>query len=517
MILPKPWIKAALVGTDSAPITHGDWPARVPLVAHQDDTSDPAQLLLSAGITGIWRQAGECPPQILGTSASPCATDARSVISTQASKHLQIILSEKIKGILPEWLRALKAANKRLPDELIPKLLDYGSCVVGYRPLILDVLSERGIWLYEQTGRERWTWIDEYTMYDHLVQEQPLALTRSSLNHIAMQQLRHRDPDYARELLQAQWSSLSTRLQRQLLLTLNINLSLNDEPYLESLLNNAEVRDFAARLLASMAQSRFSQEAHERAPHFVTMEQCYKDAPPMMCFVWSGETPETRKQIMRSHAESWLTICDVRWLPRKIISYVHPQFWCDHFNLTRHELIAAVRRGPSTNTFLDALAWSASTCGDDECAFLLMSETRSGEIGDFLRRRLIEVLTPQQCEAVAQHWFARMEDGFYIGHPAMQMIQHMDTVWSETLSHQFIEIVRTAFSKQHKPIKHKILYRLLQVAADRIAPSTFDVMCDALEEIAHDSERQDLKTLDGVHALVAFRVAMLDAIQADDA
>ena len=154
------------------------------------------------------------------------------------------MLSDEFRELLPEWLAALAAVNKRVPEELLPSLLAHGKSNDALREAINQVIGVRGVWLAAQNS----DWDFVIGKLDESVWETGSRLQRLAL----LEKLRASDSARARELVAETWSEEKPEDRAAFLTTFITGLSLADEPFLEAALDDRrkEVRKAAADLLA---------------------------------------------------------------------------------------------------------------------------------------------------------------------------------------------------------------------------------------------------------------------------
>ena len=253
-------VSCALLGTErqAPPALAGD-DALGRLLGQLDGTDREGDLLRAAGVVALWQRAG----QELLDDRQPCppasAADSVPVCGVRAARHLERLLQGQNAELLPEWLEQLAAVGRRVPAALLPALLDVGARQMDVQPLLPAVLGERGDWLARQ--REEWR-------YAVRVRDEAQWSSDSQAERLALlQYLRTVDPARGRELLASTWDTELARQRRAFLAVLAIGLSLEDEPWLETVLDerSAETRAAAAALLARLPDAALVHRLRERA------------------------------------------------------------------------------------------------------------------------------------------------------------------------------------------------------------------------------------------------------------
>jgi Family of unknown function (DUF5691) len=255
-------VAAALLGTDRRapePVVPPGAPAE--LGAALARRSAEEALLGAAAAWAVARRAGALagaakPP-------APAPEDPRPVCSPAAGRRLAALLAGEHRALLPEWLATAEAAGLRPVPELLPALLESAVVRTELRPAVAAAAGPRGAWLAERQPRwafpppdpERWATTDSRGERRALLAE-----------------LRRRDPARARELLVSTWDEESPEDRATFVAVLAEGLSPDDEPFLESVLDDRRkpVRHAAAELLWALPASRLAARMAVRARPLIT-------------------------------------------------------------------------------------------------------------------------------------------------------------------------------------------------------------------------------------------------------
>src|SRR6266568_978000 len=101
--------------------------------------------LAEAAALAVAERAGVLPAVApAGSAPAPDETLART--ATAQTRQLELVLAGD-PALLPEWLARCAAAGRRVDEQLLPELLDYGRADPELRPALLAVLGARGRWL----------------------------------------------------------------------------------------------------------------------------------------------------------------------------------------------------------------------------------------------------------------------------------------------------------------------------------------------------------------------------------
>lgn len=260
-------VTAAVLGSESHPValTRPSGALGELLGAWLDD---PAQNFLSIAATlSLYCSAGRLPAVLPAATLAPCEPDDRSPCRPAASARLATLL-EHHTDLLLEWLEALRPTGQRIPEELLPEVLDWGHRHPEHLTRLLPTLGKRGVWLAGH--HPAWAeialaaWVENASPTEI---ETTWGTGNRAARRLLLESLRQQATPLARHLLAATWEEGSAEERTELLAVLETGLGPQDEPFLEATLDDRskEVRRVAAGLLARLPASRLVQRQVERA------------------------------------------------------------------------------------------------------------------------------------------------------------------------------------------------------------------------------------------------------------
>ncbi|MEO0985477.1 MAG: DUF5691 domain-containing protein [Cyanobacteria bacterium J06639_14] len=274
-------VGTALLGTDrQSPVPPPAADALTTLLG-QLDWGQPEQALLeAAGAIALHQQVGRQPATQTLPPITPCPLDDRPCCHTLTARHLQVAL-EQYPKVLPELLTLIIAAQQRVPEQWLPKLLRFGLQDTQLRPQIASVLGQRGQWLAAQNPAWRYGEVQTLTDFSPASPASQIIWEEGSRSERALflQRWREVDPAAAREALTVVWSSERAKEREALLEVLATHLSMADEPFLENALDDRGqfVRELAAELLVQLPESGLSQRMVQRIQPWVRLQQGRQD------------------------------------------------------------------------------------------------------------------------------------------------------------------------------------------------------------------------------------------------
>ena len=224
----------------------------------------PAQLLAIAATASLYARVGRKPAVDRSPLTDPSPEDDTLVCPPGAPMRLRKILGGDQSALLLEWLRLLAKAGKRLPNEALAEVLALGRQRTELRQAILNALGCRGHWLASLNSD--WSYVGgEADVADPDVIWQ--TGTRAERLTV-LKNLRTSDPSRARELVRSTWTKEPADERTAFVETFTIQLTTNDEPFLESALDDRSktVRKAATTLLAKLPNSALASAWTNAAP-----------------------------------------------------------------------------------------------------------------------------------------------------------------------------------------------------------------------------------------------------------
>ncbi|MEM7353146.1 MAG: DUF5691 domain-containing protein [Acidobacteriota bacterium] len=338
--------KSVLLGTERSLSAGLETPASAPLsqaletLEQRVEESPERKVLTRAAVLAPYEAAGRrslaWPDHALPAACEPESTP---LCSTAAAAVLRRLLDEQ-KALLPEWLELAAARGVRVPAVLLPRLLSGGRPQGEPLNQLIRAVGRRGLWLAAQN--EAWSYLaagaaDE--LDDNIWQEGRLAERKGYL-----EALRGRHPEDARRALQEVFGQENATSRAQLLSTLALGLSLDDEPFLESCLDDRskQVRAVAAQQLAALPGSRLAQRMQQRCGRLVRLKKRLRTTIEI-------DLPETLDAAMQrdglsDRADGRGGLGRGAWHLMQLIAATPTTFWTAELQLAPATLLKALRR-----------------------------------------------------------------------------------------------------------------------------------------------------------------------------
>ena len=354
---------SALVGTVRAPVPQvlASGTSVDALLDQLSGQTPGSRLLASAALLTTWEQAGIRPLSVSTPRPEPAPPDARPQCPPAAAQHLARILQGDMGPVLHEYLEALSASGRSLPHRWLPELLDLACQKHDVQALVLPLLDERGRWLAAQ--RQEWQRLP--TPVGPEAVTATWATGSRQIRLALLHDLRAIDPSQAVGVLAITWSEEAAQDRAAFIDILAGGLSLADEPFLESALDDRskQVREAAARLLARLPDSGLVGRMRSRlqpllSPGRRRPAQSLELSLPEACdegMVHDGVEP---KPLSGMGERVW-------WL-MQMLAVVPPATWSHAWKRSPAELVILAGKTEHESVLLEGWTWAALRHSDGE-------------------------------------------------------------------------------------------------------------------------------------------------------
>lgn len=361
------------------------------------DPAEPAAALLAAAAAAtLYARAGALPPAAAAEAVPPCPDDERPPCGPRAARLLGLLLDARQRAVLPEWLAALAASGRRLPDQHLPAVLELARATPALRQAVVAVAGRRGAWLGELNPA--WAFA--------VVGAGPPAGDEAALAELwqtgarngrlfLLEALRAERPALARALVESTWASEKADDRAAFVAALRPGLSGADEPFLEAALDDRgkEVRANAAELLARLPDSRLAGRMTARALAHVRytgglFPKIEVDLPEACDKATQRDGADPRPPRGTGERAWWL---------HEIVARTPPAAWCAAWSLRPAAILAARTASEWRGALVKAWSAAALAYGDHEWAAALvereLDQTQHAPIAE-----LLQILPPARRE-----------------------------------------------------------------------------------------------------------------------
>ncbi len=502
----------------------GDWLGRI------DPADGEGALLSMAAVVALARQAGRLPAQLAESSAPACDENDLPLCPERAVQHLVALLGGGQRGLLPEWLAQLARRGRRVPAAQLPALLDLGRTQPDLRAAILPALGKRGVWLAAQNPD--WGYASsEFSVLSFESMSEQLR-TQTSSGHLELRTLwetgtraaraallidaRKHAPELARELLKLTWATEKADDRSAFISTFEYNLSMADEPLLESILDDRskDVRRAAAALLVRLPESRLVQRMTARARPLLSLSANEKSrllglrqgqsarlvvAPPADCddtMLRDGIEPHPPAHRQKLGEKGWLLI--------QVLGAVPPSTWSQQWQLAPAELLKAVARSEWKHAVIEGWRAAALSTRDAEWAAALLA-------ADLSAADLIDALPPARQEALLLATL-RADCTPLHKHPVLDLLRKTRHTWSAELTRAVLRAVHRHMRKWKDTYDYQLRGALTDEFARRMPPALLPEIAGGWPEETEVRERWQ-GVIDKLLITLQFRHDMLEALR----
>ncbi|MDE2419978.1 MAG: hypothetical protein KGO49_02205 [Gammaproteobacteria bacterium] len=264
----------------------------------------------------------------------------------QVEHFLTLILNDIHPELLPEWLYLMQLNHFSVSHHFLPRLIEKGKnpklCNAIY-----SVIDARGAWLIHQNPLWK-------SAYSTILEKNNLNDPNQQKNNLqtwnlgkidervhALKNMRAHDPIAALATLQLEWAKESSENRSKLITALEVNLSMNDEAFLEYTLDDShrDVRGFVQFLLTKLPESKLVQRCKTILQTLIRSEKRLFRAPKLEITL-----PELNASMQRDgidqHQEQDLG--PKLSLLVRLISILPCNYWLNAWQISIQELIQLI-------------------------------------------------------------------------------------------------------------------------------------------------------------------------------
>lgn len=455
-------LRTALLGSGREPLPPAD--ARLEALLPQDPLTGERRILLLAGIDAVRRRAGYRPAQRAQPPRAP--EETRPACSKKVAGVLAPLVAAENETVLTEAAGLLARAGQRIRPELLLSVLS-NITATGLREAFRPLLGERGAWLAQFRADFRWAAPVAVTKLDAGAAKEIWTEGSYPERLALLSRLRAEDPAAARALLESSWKEEKAEQRAELIAEMAVGLRADDEPFLESVLDDrsAQVRAAGAALLARIEGSAFAARMEERVDAMLGSSLPLRTSLPRdLDAAWQ------RDGVPRTPPRE--TGARVFWLARTV-ALVRPRQLERRFSLTPAKIVAGAAKSEESLALLEGLTEATIFFQDTAWAAALF-DAWIGRKGDddaasHVLWRLLEKMDQAEAEVRVEAFFARPSQRISLA----QALSSLRIPWSATFSTRFVEHARRTSADPDLDA--------WEVAAKAVAPETIPPLAAVLE------------------------------------
>lgn len=472
---------SALLGTGKSSPLSG-WPAPlVPLMSTLPEPNSSRALLVQLAISAVWQRAG-MQPVALAAVAPALPEDTLRPLNPSARK----LLCDAMDRDYPKDLRFILLQNMagkgfRVDARHLPALLK-DATDTSMRLLLGQIVGQRGAWLARQNPD--WQWLIGATLPLNTESTAIRTFWQEASNparELFFTRWRQHNPAAALTFLQLLWPEESAS-QRSLWLGLcRPQLSDNEAPWLESLLDDRskQVRDTAIALLARLETSPWRQRMQAYAKACITVTttptlSILEITPP------HTQTPEMIRDGLDQLTGQTQGLGEKAMWLRNLVAGAGGHWLLSHTGLSAEDLIASLQKTDWEEALLWGLSKAAIAEHCDPLLLALASSPRNVNVST--HAWLNAMTTPVREQAIQRMW----QDPHK---PAACLSDTQDIeywAWSEAFSRSLLDALpqlkalgnrhsHTVSLLQHKLAMHGHAELLTTLPSHAIPPDVADI------------------------------------------
>jgi hypothetical protein len=355
-------------------------------------------------------------------------------MSEKAAGLLKRILAGEFEDTLHEFLDLAVTRGLVAPPETIPALLGLGKGEL--RPLVLAVSGERGPWLAAHNP----AWAFALARAPQDAWEHGTRIERVA----ALEQVRLNNPEQACQWVQSTWQQDSPEDRAAFLATFFSHLSLADEPFLETCLDDKrkEVREAARSLLLRLENSRFVQRMWARVKPLIRLKSKFLGGDTLEVTLPENVDAAAKRDglggpLLRKKMGEKANLL------AQMISLIPPGLWSRELGRPPEKLIAAALNCEWKEPLL--LGWQLATQSTGDVAWaeaiapLWVSEAGRQILDADGMDRLIPLMRVEKVEALVQSSVKPLVGELHDRNLLLSLLIHYSRPWTVKMARTVIQ------------------------------------------------------------------------------
>ncbi len=399
----------------------------------------------------------------------PPPPDEQAPLHPKSVHHLNLILDGSFANALEEFIDLVVRNKKSFPPESLPVLFDHCLIDPSLWPKIRPALTATGLWLQQIHP----TWKTLEAAIDLTDWESGTVDARKKW----LKKLRTKDPEKAIALLRQTWDQEPDWLKVSFIESLKINLSMNDEAFLEEGIKSEshDVQTAAASLLVQLKGTSFSKQLTAFAADHLNLT---RDGEVKIKL--PEKYPDRLSPLVGNHNNT-LQLGARSSQFYGIIAVIPPQHWEKVFHLEPDRLLEHIFKSDWFNLLHFAMAEATYLHQDinwmEAFARLWLRAKENSYWNNKVCKRLISSWPPHLFNKIVLYYF-----NFHPNLPSdYQLIIHLlqthTSNWEDKLAREVIRRIQNWLSEHHSLSWTGEHYQeILRHAAYQVNPDLFGVL-----------------------------------------
>lgn len=451
------------------------------------DARSPDKLLARAALVGARARAGYRPRSVIGR-ISECPDDPRPVAASAPMTTLLRLLGAPDAGLIEEWAELAHARGLRVADHVVPTLLDWWCRQPQRKAVVFNICGKRGDWLASLNP----AWRKPVASDDIPPNADDLWQTGTSPERLAILiTIRTKDPARARSLVQSTWASDSADERRRFVEALAVNCSMEDEPFLETALDDKSkvVKRAAFTVLRGLPGSRLRSRMNELARAIIVVEGkkgLLKKSPRVVLRPPQDFDKMWERDGLEEQAASGMG--KRAWWMRQILSSTDLRVWTEVTGLEPAAIIEAISEDAFFGVAADAITDALELTEDSVWAAAMLRHRLSdkkSELADFARltAKLKHDDRLQLLIEAAEHKRFSIADRW-------ELLSFVDQPWPRDFSERALGVLEGSFNRKSEVWR---LYDLVARVARRVSPDLAERFAEVVASMFPDEPTDSFK------------------------
>jgi hypothetical protein len=499
----QPWTnlaRLALIGTEHQPpeqVIFGDAALDDVLGKLGPVEEREGYLLKTGAVLTLTLRAGYKPSDKAITVA-PAALETEPRCPDLAGQYLARMLRGYFPQVLPEWLELAGTLGFRVPEELLPELLDHVKGKSHLHTQVATVMGQRGAWLAAQNPD--WSFAIR-AEGDEKIWQEGKRVERIA----ALREIRRANPARARELLSGTWKDEAPEDRAEFILVLQAGLSLEDEAFLENALDDKrkEVRVNAVRLLRYLPGSKLVQRLTELATPLLRAKKQLLRGVALEIALPTECTKEMSRYGIGSSASPAKDMGEKAWWLKEMLESIPPAYWLQSLGVSAKELIQAAIKSEWAKALLSGWADALGKHQDRTWVEAWMEASLGREeLLDSLPRSAVNQYPKPELEALLTKLLLKSKNLFG-DERVISFITMVPSPWGETFSKRVLTEAQEDVNRHAADYATRIRWQnLLKGVALSVPPQLAQATSGWPKEIESNNVREPV---DEFCAVIEFR------------
>lgn len=498
-------VTAALLGTENyllEPSSNVDETSQIEILINKaltsTESSAESRLLSASALMFSYQRAGYIPLHVEDAGDfKQSEDDNRPVINEKLSQAFRQ-MTEDFPRLLNEWFKTIDQSAKKLPEDLLPELLDF---LTSHKQPVIEseilkrVIGPRGEWLCNLNPEWK-------ILGDKIIAVDPKSFETGDFNARckALEHIRQEDPKKARELIRKTWQENIPAEKTAFIKILGNDLSGEDEPLLEFALDDSrmEVRQAAANLLAFLPDAAFNRRMQERFKNIVNIKKGL-----LLSKIEVNVDFEYNKDMKRDGISQKVDYVqgEKAGILVQILNYINPEFIIKSSGLAADKLLKIITASEWKDTLLTGCAQSAIKFKNQE---FLLSMLLS-DIPYMLEVEMFGQLEDDNKEIVVASWVEKSNGNVMAAHNGfrhIECINRMEYPWSRKMSDKIMAAMQKMLTEKNNE------YFLAPLALT-VATYADSSILDKLDKETSDCAYLSDSSISRIHSLITLRKTIL--------